>query len=148
MRTITVSRRARSVNALLKRARRENVILRSPEGEEFILAEIDDFNREVELTRQNKALMKFLDARARQTKTVSLEQARTPAWFNQLGSCRRQALNMQTPTSKSVKDLECQHPFGGVKRLFHRLSRARQCGREPLHRTPHRLPEVLKRSQG
>ncbi len=77
MRTITVSRRARSVNALLKRARRENVILRSPEGQEFILAEIDDFNREVELTRQNKALMKFLDARARQTETVSLEEAMT-----------------------------------------------------------------------
>ena len=75
MRTITVSRRARGVNALLKRARRENVILRSPEGEEFILAEIDDFNREIELTRQNRALMKFLDSRAQQTETVSLEEA-------------------------------------------------------------------------
>jgi hypothetical protein len=75
MRTITVSRRARGVNALLKRARRENVILRSPEGEEFILAEIDDFNREIELTRQNRALMKFLDSRAEQTETVSLEEA-------------------------------------------------------------------------
>jgi hypothetical protein len=77
MRTITVSRRARGVNALLKRARRENVILRSPEGEEFILAEIDDFNREIELTRQNRALIKFLEARARQTETVSFEEART-----------------------------------------------------------------------
>jgi hypothetical protein len=75
MRAITVSRRARGVNALLKRARRENVILRSPEGEEFILAEIDDFNREIELTRQNRALMKFLDSRAQQTETVSLEEA-------------------------------------------------------------------------
>ena len=76
MRTITVSRRAKSVNALLKRARRENVILRSPEGEEFILAELDDFNREIELTRQNRALMKFLEARARQTETVSFEEAK------------------------------------------------------------------------
>jgi len=75
MRTITVSRRARGVNALLKRARRENVILRSPEGEEFILAEIDDFSREIELTRQNTALMKFLDSRAQQTETVSLQEA-------------------------------------------------------------------------
>lgn len=53
MKTSTISRRARSVNAPLKRARRENIILRSPEGEEFILAEIDDFNREIELTRQS-----------------------------------------------------------------------------------------------
>jgi hypothetical protein len=77
MKTITISRRARGVHTLLKRARRENVILRSPEGEEFILAEIDDFNREIELTRQNRALMKFLEARARQTETVSFEEART-----------------------------------------------------------------------
>jgi hypothetical protein len=51
--------------------------LRSLEGEEFILAEIDDFNREIELTRQNRALMKFLEVRARQTETVSFEEART-----------------------------------------------------------------------
>jgi hypothetical protein len=79
MRTITVSPRARGVNALLKRARRENVILRSPEGDEFILAELDDFNREIELTRQNRALMEFLEARARQTETVSFEEARARA---------------------------------------------------------------------
>jgi hypothetical protein len=82
MRTITISRNSRAVSALLKRARRENVILRSPEGEEFILAEIDDFNREIELTRQNKALMKFLDARARQTETVSLDRAATLLGLN------------------------------------------------------------------
>ena len=76
MKTITISRRARSVHAILKQARKENVILRSPEGEEFILAEVDDFNREIELARQNRALMKILDARARQTETVSSEEAR------------------------------------------------------------------------
>ena len=77
MKTITISRRARSVHTLLQRARRENVILRSPEGEEFILAESDDFNREVELARQNRALMKFLEARARQTETVSFDEAKS-----------------------------------------------------------------------
>ena len=51
MKTITISRRARGVHALLRRARRENIILRSPEGDEFILAEVDDFNREIELAR-------------------------------------------------------------------------------------------------
>ena len=76
MKTITVSRRARSVHALLRRARKQNVILRSPEGQEFILAEVDDFNREIELARQNRALMSFLDARGRQTETVSSDEAR------------------------------------------------------------------------
>ena len=76
MKTIKVSRQARTVNALLKRARRENVVLRSPEGDEFILAEIDDFNREVELTRQNKRLMKLLESRAKQKITFSLEETK------------------------------------------------------------------------
>ncbi len=76
MTTIIISRRARSVHALLQRARHENVILRSPEGEEFILAEVEDFNREIELARQNRALMKFLEGRARQTETFSLEEAK------------------------------------------------------------------------
>ena len=76
MKTIKVSKRARTVNALLKRARRQNVILRSAEGAEFILAEIDDFNREIELTRANRQLMKLLDACAKQNATVSMEEAR------------------------------------------------------------------------
>ena len=42
---------------------------RNPEGREFILAEIDEFNREMELTRQNKSLMKLLDEPGKQTKT-------------------------------------------------------------------------------
>ena len=66
MKTITVSKRAKAVNALLRRARRENLIVRSPDGREFVVAEVDDFNREIELTRQNKKLMKFLDLRAKQ----------------------------------------------------------------------------------
>ncbi len=75
MRTLTVSARERAVSALLRRAQRGGVILRSPEGREFILAEIDDFDREIELTRRNKRLMKLLDDRARQTRTISLAEA-------------------------------------------------------------------------
>jgi hypothetical protein len=70
MKTVNIPTQAKTVTSLLKKARRGGLILRSPEGQEFILAEIDDFNREIDLTRQNKALMKFLDARGKQTKTV------------------------------------------------------------------------------
>lgn len=76
MKTIRVSKQARSLNALLQRAHRENVILRSADGDEFILAEIDDFSREIELTRQNKQLMKLLESRAKKKATVSLEDAK------------------------------------------------------------------------
>jgi hypothetical protein len=76
MKTIKVSKQSRTLNALLKRAHNENVILRSAEGSEFILAEIDDFDREIELTRQNKRLMKFLESRAKQKAAISLEDAK------------------------------------------------------------------------
>ena len=70
MKTVNVSTKAKTINSLLKKAQKGALILRSPEGQEFILAEIDDFDREIELTRQNKALMKFLDSRGKQTETV------------------------------------------------------------------------------
>jgi hypothetical protein len=70
MRTVNVSAKEKTINSLLRKAQRGGLILRSSEGQEFILAEISDFNREIELTRQNKALMKLLDARGKQTKTV------------------------------------------------------------------------------
>ncbi len=76
MKTVTVSRRSKGINALLKQARRQNLILRSPEGHEFILAELDDFDREIELTRQNKQLTEMLARRAKQTKTIPLKEAR------------------------------------------------------------------------
>ncbi|MDW8325413.1 MAG: hypothetical protein RMK99_02500 [Anaerolineales bacterium] len=76
MKTVTVSPRAKTLTTLLKRARRGGLILRSPDGHEFILAEIDDFNREIELTRQNKKLMKLLDERGKQTKTVKASEVR------------------------------------------------------------------------
>lgn len=85
MKTITVSKRAKGVNVLLKQALRENLILRSPDGYEFILAEIDDFDREIELTRENKKLMKFLDLRAMQPKTIPLEEVKVQLGLNKQG---------------------------------------------------------------
>lgn len=75
MKTLTISPRQRAVSALLRRAHRGGVILLSPDGREFILAEIDDFDREIELTRKNDRLMKLLDERAKQTRTIPLAEA-------------------------------------------------------------------------
>lgn len=76
MKTVIISTRAKKLNALLKQARQGGLILRSPEGHEFILAEIDDFNREIELTRKNKKLMKLLDERGKQAKTYTAAEVR------------------------------------------------------------------------
>lgn len=76
MKTVNVSTRAKTVTTLLKKARKGGLILRSPEGHEFILAEIDDFSREIELTRQNKELMKLLDERGRQNKFMKRQEVK------------------------------------------------------------------------
>ncbi len=73
MKTVFVSKRKKSINDLLKQARKQNVILRSEDGKEFLLAEVDDFDREIELARQNKALMKYLDERGKEKATIPLE---------------------------------------------------------------------------
>jgi hypothetical protein len=76
MKTIMVSSRARALNARLKRALQENLILRTADDHEFLLAEIADFDREIELTRQNEELMQLLDGRGQEKATISLEEAR------------------------------------------------------------------------
>lgn len=76
MRTVVIPRRAKGINALLQQARRQNLIVRSPDGQEFILAEVNDFDREIELTRQNKELMALLDRRAKETQSVPLNEVK------------------------------------------------------------------------
>jgi hypothetical protein len=76
MKTIEIGEGIPSVNELLKLAREENIILRSPDGQEFLLAEIDDFEREIELTRNNEEFMRFLDERSRNPRTYTLNEVR------------------------------------------------------------------------
>ena len=76
MKTVNISTKAKTVTSLLKKAKKGGLILYSPDGHEFILAEIDDFNREIELTRQNKALMKLLDERGQQKETFKAREVK------------------------------------------------------------------------
>lgn len=76
MKTIQVSPRKKTVQALVEQASRENVILLTEDGREFILAELDSFDREIELTRQNESLMQLLDQRGQERGTLSLAEAR------------------------------------------------------------------------
>ena len=68
--------RSRVLNRLLRQAVEENLVLRDSDGREFVLAEIDDFRREIEVTRESKELMKLLDQRGREKATVPLAEAK------------------------------------------------------------------------
>ena len=76
MKAIDLSSAAPTLAELLQLAGDENVILRTPEGREFVLAEIDDFAHEVALTRDNEALMQLLRERSSERARYSLNQVR------------------------------------------------------------------------
>jgi hypothetical protein len=65
-----------SLGELLELAGQDNVILRTPEGREFVLAELDDFAQEIALVRQNESLVELLAERSRETTKHSLSQVR------------------------------------------------------------------------
>lgn len=76
MKTIEIPKRSKGLNQLLAKAQRENLLLRSSNGVEFILAEINDFDREIDLQRENQDLMAFLDRRGQQRPILSASEVR------------------------------------------------------------------------
>ncbi|MCU0546027.1 MAG: hypothetical protein MUE44_28315 [Oscillatoriaceae cyanobacterium Prado104] len=76
MKIIDLSIDSTALTSLLTAAKQENIILITADGLEFILAEINNFDREIELTRQNQELMAFLNGRGQQTKTLSAAEVR------------------------------------------------------------------------
>lgn len=76
MKTVVVATESTSLRNLLEEASRENLILQAADGREYVLAEIDSFDREIELTRQNEALMQLLDQRGKERRSISLATAR------------------------------------------------------------------------
>lgn len=76
MKVINVSLPDPHFQAVLDQARTEDVIVQLGDGSEFLLAAIDDFDREVAATRKNERLMAFLDRRAAQTESYSIEEVK------------------------------------------------------------------------
>jgi mRNA-degrading endonuclease RelE of RelBE toxin-antitoxin system len=61
---------------LLDLAGEDTLILKTSEGREFVLAEVDDFDTEIAMVRQNEELMALLAERSREKKTYTLQQVR------------------------------------------------------------------------
>lgn len=76
MKAIDLAKTSPTLSEILEMAGEENVVLKTSEGRQFVLAEIDDFAEEVAATRRNKALMKLLDQRSQERGTVSLAEMR------------------------------------------------------------------------
>ena len=76
MKTIDVSAASPTLSEVLQFADEGAVMLRTPDGREFLVAEVDDFEIEISRVRQNEELMQFLAERSKETKTYSLSEAR------------------------------------------------------------------------
>jgi hypothetical protein len=77
MKTIRVTNRSKAINALLAKARKEDVILKASDGSEFMVTAIDDFDHEIAAQRQNKKLMAYLDGvakAAKKSESIPLEE--------------------------------------------------------------------------
>jgi len=74
MKTINLTEEKPDLQAVIDLARKEPVILLTPDGKEFVLAEADDFDREVDALRASPAFQRFLDERSQSTRRVSLAE--------------------------------------------------------------------------
>ena len=82
MKTVLVPPQAAEVHALLEQARDDELLVRTADGLEFLLTAVDEFDREIARTRQNARLMALLDERARQSKTVPLDEVKRQLGLN------------------------------------------------------------------
>jgi hypothetical protein len=74
MKTIKLEKKSPSVDELLDMARRETVLLVSPDGTSFVLEEADDFDREVAELGSSEKFMGFLEERSREKSVISIER--------------------------------------------------------------------------
>jgi hypothetical protein len=67
---------ASNLAEILDLADEESVLLKTPEGREFILSGIDDFDAEVEAIGQNRELLEYLDERWREQESYTIDEVR------------------------------------------------------------------------
>lgn len=76
MKTIELPEPSAELANLLAQAGDEDLVMKLPDGREFLLVSVGDFDLEIARTRANPRIMALLDARATSTATVSLDEAR------------------------------------------------------------------------
>jgi hypothetical protein len=76
VKTIDLSEIVPTLMEILSQADEDTIILKTPEGREFVLAAVDNFAQEVALVGQNEELMQFLAQRSKEKKRYTLSQVR------------------------------------------------------------------------
>jgi hypothetical protein len=76
MKAIDITTSSPTLTEVLRLASEDNVILKTAEGRQYVLAEIDDFAEEINAVRRNKAIMQMLKERSQEPATLTLRQVR------------------------------------------------------------------------
>jgi PHD/YefM family antitoxin component YafN of YafNO toxin-antitoxin module len=74
MKTVSLQDEPLDLDALINMASKEPILLLTVDGKEFVLAEADDFEQEVETLRRSQAFQRFLDERSRSGSRIALEE--------------------------------------------------------------------------
>lgn len=74
MKTLNLKEAKIDLTEAVELAREEPILLVTPSGQEFLLAEADDFEREAELLRNSVDFQRFLDERSRSPRRIPLEE--------------------------------------------------------------------------
>ena len=77
MRTVDLSKEEHSLKELLVLAKSETLLIRSPSGEDFLLEQADEFDREVAALGSSGKFMSFLDDRSKEEEDIPLSEARS-----------------------------------------------------------------------
>jgi hypothetical protein len=77
MRTVDLSKEKHSLKELLALAKFEALLIRSPSGEDFLLEQADEFDREVAALGLSDKFMSFLDTRSKEEEDIPLSEARS-----------------------------------------------------------------------
>ena len=88
MKTVDLTQEQIDLTGLLELAQSGPILLLTADGQEFLLAEADDFEREVESLRASQTFQQFLEERSVGEKRISLDELeleidRKLAVFNQ-----------------------------------------------------------------
>ena len=75
MKTIKLTAHHPSLADLLNMARQDTVLLKTPDGDSFVVSSADDLATEVELLRRNHSFLAMLDELKAKDETVPLEEA-------------------------------------------------------------------------
>ena len=74
MKTVNLKDETLDLETVINLARKETVVLLTPDGKEFVIAAADDFDQEVTALRNSQAFQRFLADRSQSTGRIPLEE--------------------------------------------------------------------------